>query len=1025
MGKRLAGRVSPASTVPRALGHSARAGAAAPRCFPPSIPDHQLLKIIGCGAYGEVWLGRSVLGKLRAIKVVRRHEFEDDRPCQREFEGLLKYEAISRSHPGLMQILHVGRNVVEGYLYYVMELADDAGCRLDTGSPADDAGVWTGRLEGQKEKAGSRNQEELYTPRTLRLDLRRRGRLPVAECLRTGLVLAGALRHLHEERLVHRDVKPSNIIFVAGEPKLADVGLVTRCDATVSCVGTEGYIPPEGPGSVRADIYAFGKTLYEAATGLDRRRFPELPPDVGEWVDHELLLKLNEVLIRACAVDAESRYHSTGELERELEQLEKGRSLHRLRLAAKVGRWARPAAAVVCAVAVLGLGILFWPRSTEPRPASTAVAPEPQTVRTAAPEPTELARLSYAVKMRLAQQAWEEDNIGRLRELLAETESFPDRGFEWFYWQRQLQLPAMNLPVNASVTAVAFSPDSHRLVTGDGAAMLWDLATGHKLRSIPAHGGRICALASDGHHLVTAGEDHVAKIWDLDTGNVRHVLAEHTQTISAASFSPDGQRVLTGSLDGTAKMWDVTTGGCLLTIRGEQIRAVGFSPDGQRFALGYHNEISLRETGTGQQLSFLTASTPQSLFSLAFSPDGRRIVAGFWNETALVWETDSSRELLALEGHVGAVWAVAWSPDGEHIITGGEDGTIKLWDASKGRLLRSLRGHTGAISSIAWSPDGRWIASGGTDVTVKVWKTFPDPAAVEIKLKANVRAARFSQDGKHLVMAGDDWHVRVWDVASATQLAMWRGHLDGIACLAISPDNQHFATCSFDQTAKVWHFDRDVPVVALPPQGSRVRAVAFSRDGRQFFTGDDGGMVRGWGIPDGQACIAFKADRNAIFSMDVSPDGARLVTIGMEGIVRFWDASAGQLLFEMNPHDGSTAVAYSPDGRRIAIATILRCGISITDVGARHELRLLRGHRDVITGFGFSPDGQRLATVSKDHRMKLWDVETGLELLTIKVPRALNSVAFSPEGRRIVAGSDTESAIIWEAASSSAERLVQ
>jgi eukaryotic-like serine/threonine-protein kinase len=247
MGKRPAGRASPASATPRALGNSPGSAAVVSLRSPPVIPDHQLLKLIGWGAYGEVWLARSMVGRLRAIKVVRRHEFEDDRPCQREFEGLLKYETISRSHPGLVQILHVGRNEAEGYLYYVMELADDAGEKSETGRQKVKVG-------GQKPEAGGSNAAESYLPRTLRLESRRRGRLPAAECLRTGRALASALRHLHEAGLEHRDIKPSNIIFVEGKAKLADVGLVTRSDATMSCVGTEGYIPPEGPGSVRADL---------------------------------------------------------------------------------------------------------------------------------------------------------------------------------------------------------------------------------------------------------------------------------------------------------------------------------------------------------------------------------------------------------------------------------------------------------------------------------------------------------------------------------------------------------------------------------------------------------------------------------------------------------------------------------------------------------------------------------------------------------------------------------------------------
>ena len=114
-------------------------------------------------------------------------------------------------------------------------------------------------------------------PRTLRSELKRRERLPPEECLRAGLELAQALAHLHGDGLIHRDIKPSNIIFVQGAPRLADIGLVTDLKATRSFVGTEGYMPPEGPGMPQADLYSLGKVLYEISTGGDRLEYPELP----------------------------------------------------------------------------------------------------------------------------------------------------------------------------------------------------------------------------------------------------------------------------------------------------------------------------------------------------------------------------------------------------------------------------------------------------------------------------------------------------------------------------------------------------------------------------------------------------------------------------------------------------------------------------------------------------------------------------------------------------------------------------
>src|SRR5256885_1915693 len=170
----------------------------------------------------------------------------------------------------------------------------------------------------------------LYTPRTLKHDLRTRGALPVAQCVQIALSLTRALEHLHAHGLVHRDIKPSNIIFVNGVPKLADIGLVTSVDASRSYVGTEGFAPPEGPGTPQADIYSLGKVLYELCTGKDRQDFPELPTNLDAMADREALLELNAVIAKACREDPRARYASAKAMHDELLLLQSGKSLARL-----------------------------------------------------------------------------------------------------------------------------------------------------------------------------------------------------------------------------------------------------------------------------------------------------------------------------------------------------------------------------------------------------------------------------------------------------------------------------------------------------------------------------------------------------------------------------------------------------------------------------------------------------------------------------------------------------------------------
>jgi CHASE2 domain-containing sensor protein len=269
---------------------------------PPPIPDHQLIRLIGRGAYGEVWLARDAIGTYHAVKIVHRRTFANDAPYEREFRGIEKFTPISRSHPGFVAILHVGRNNAAGYFYYIMELGD---C----------------------EQAGQKINPDTYQAETLSRRLARQPFLPAPECVRLGLLLTDALMHLHRHELVHRDIKPSNIIFVEGRPKFADIGLVTDAHAKPedsTFVGTEGFIAPEGPGTKIADLFSLGKVLYEASMGRDRKCFPELPTAILDRPDKKVLLELNHVLLKACDDDPHARYQSAAEMHTDLQRIAGG-----------------------------------------------------------------------------------------------------------------------------------------------------------------------------------------------------------------------------------------------------------------------------------------------------------------------------------------------------------------------------------------------------------------------------------------------------------------------------------------------------------------------------------------------------------------------------------------------------------------------------------------------------------------------------------------------------------------------------
>ena len=244
--------------------------------------------MIGRGAFGEVWMARSVTGALRAVKVIWREDYDHPELFEREFEAIKRYEPISRKHPGLVPVLQVGRSDTEGFYYYIMELADD----LESGRDID---------------------ADTYKPHTLTAQMRRDKRIPAGQCLKFGASIADGLHYLHQNKLIHRDIKPSNLIFIDGECRLADIGLVALLGQR-TFVGTEGFVAPEGPGTPASDVFSLGMVLYEASTGKDRLDFPELPSYRETGTLLQDWRRLHDAVCKACAPKAGQRFDTAHEM---------------------------------------------------------------------------------------------------------------------------------------------------------------------------------------------------------------------------------------------------------------------------------------------------------------------------------------------------------------------------------------------------------------------------------------------------------------------------------------------------------------------------------------------------------------------------------------------------------------------------------------------------------------------------------------------------------------------------------------
>ena len=672
---------------------------------------------------------------------------------------------------------------------------------------------------------------------------------------------------------------------------------------------------------------------------------------------------------------------------------------YRLQKAWRRHKLALTVAAVIAGTLVAGIGASSWQaieacraRNAERQQRLAAQAAQKEAEGSRQAEKQERLRaerheaqanhLLYMADMNLAQQAWDQSDIGWLRQLLEETQTLPDRGFEWYYWQRNTHLSLKTLRGHpAEVRSAVFSPDGKRIVTGsfDGTAKVWEAASGRELVTLKGHRGEIYSVAfsPDGERVVTGSQDSMAKVWEAASGRELLTLQGHGARINSVAFSPDGRRVVTGSQDATAKVWDAANGRELLTLQ------------------GHSNDV----------------------WSTAFSPDGRRIVTGGADRTAKVWDAASGRELLTLKRHRGEIASVAFSPDGQRVVTGSRDYTAKVWEAASGRELLTLGGHSDQVLSAVFSPDGRRIVTGGADHTAKVWEAASGRGLFTLKGHSDQVRAAFSPDGRRIVTGSFDGTAKVWEAAGDREQLTLSGHSEEIVSVAFSPDGQRIVTGSRDSTAKVWEVASGRELFTLQGLSNEVRAVAFSPDGQRIATGGKDSTARVWEAASGKALLTLRGHTDAIGSVAFSPDGQRIVTGSDDHSVKVWDAASGRTLLTLGQFGSKVwSVAFSPDGQRI-VAGRRDSTAKVWETASGKELLTLKGHSAAVKSVAFSPDGQRIVTGSSDKTAKVWEAASGRALLTLKGHSSvIASVAFSPDGRRIVTGGLDNTAKVWEAA---------
>jgi len=974
----------------------------------PSAParrfgDYELLEEIAHGGMGMVYRARQLsLNRLVAVKMIRAGLLASDAEVKR-FHAEAESVA-SLDHPNIVPIYEVGEQ--GGQHYFVMKL-------MEGGSLAK-------RISDDESRMDTKEPE-----------LHRAG----SDIRRSALVItkvARAVHYAHQRGILHRDLKPGNILLDAhGEPHVTDFGLAKRIsdpghgtrnpELTLSgaMLGTPCYMSPEqasGHGrhvTTASDVYSLGAILYELLAGrppftgastievlrqvveaeavppsqLRGRRRDEAPASGKEGssfftraapgADRDL----ETICLKCLEKDPQRRYNSTAELADDLERWLRHEPVlaRRSSTIERVVKWARRnplhTAGMMTLLLVLVAGIAGVTREWR-RAEHKAEESRLRLVRMNLANGLHHAReRDFSLALPWFVQALRLDE----RDAPRSEEHRVRLGTAFRLSPRLVQL----WPQEAAVNHAEFSRDGGRviIVSADQTARVWDTQTGQPVTPPLSQASVVHAVFSpDGRRVATAGTDGTARIWNAQTGEpLTGPLVHRTNhTLSLVAFSPDGRRLLTADASAPVRLWDGLSGQPLGAPmqHGGWIRWAGFSPDGGR----------VLTAGSDGQARFWDAATGE--------PAGLALVLG------------------------QEICAVAFNSQGTRVLAGGQEGLAHIWDATTGTRVGLPLGHSRRVACAEFNPAGTSVVTASHDGTARVWNAVTgQPITPTLQHDASVLHAAFSPDGLRVVTACDDHAARVWDAATGRLLfpPLWHGNI--VKRAVFGPDGRQVLTASADGTARLWDLNPRAFTSAPLADAGPLKHAWFTRDFRVITVGDDH-AVQVWDAATGNAVSPRLPFKERCACAALSPDGGRLVTGGQDDRVRVWQVSSGEMTGDFARRENVRFVAWRPDGRAVVSTSGSAVhAAQIWDADSGAPLAPPLAHSLAVNHAVFSPDGQRLATASNDKTARVWDARTGQPVTpSLQHAEAVKRVEFSPDGLRVATASRDGTARIWDAA---------